>query len=159
MTTPPNLLPFDLERAKSGAKVVTRDLVAYKLWGVVQGKHDYPLVGTIEKDAGEYLLRSAIDGKYILDADGHGFDLFILPETRLVPWTMEDVPLGAWYCASNSIESGAFQSIMISREGIFYISYGGIFCFVNYAQLADKFKHTTESLAGPWKPCGREVQG
>lgn len=74
-----NLKPFDLEKAKAGAKVVTRDGRDIRII-CFDKKGKYPIVGLLEiLFDEESMLQFSEDGKYFGVADESIYDLFMEP--------------------------------------------------------------------------------
>lgn len=80
----PNLKPFDLEQAKAGKPVCTRD--GRKARIICYDKKDaddiYPIVYLIQDDKEEQLYVCTSDGKCFVDKDEHSCDLMMLPEKK-----------------------------------------------------------------------------
>lgn len=80
--------PFDLEKAKNGAEVVTRDLLPYKFLHVIKN-NDYivPVVGVLNFGTNEEeILSHTYSGTIYVNGKEHHDDLFILEEPKQV-WT------------------------------------------------------------------------
>lgn len=75
------LKPFDLEAAKAGAPVVTRDGHKARIICFDTNDDDYPLVVLVAYDEGEMPESYTIKGQYLLDSD-HRLDLFMAPAMR-----------------------------------------------------------------------------
>lgn len=73
------LKPFDLEAAKAGAKVITRDGRPVRILCFDRKDNQCPIVGLVSREYGEGLVSFAEDGRYIPDAVSSS-DLFMAPE-------------------------------------------------------------------------------
>ena len=76
-----NLTPFDLEAAKSGKPVCTRDGRKARIICFDAKCADTPIVALVSRDDGEILLRHYRDGKLSDDKDSDA-DLMMLPEKK-----------------------------------------------------------------------------
>lgn len=73
-----NLKPFDLEKAKAGAKVVTRDGRDIRII-CFDRKGKAPILGLIEILLDESILSFSSDGKYFIGEEESHYDLFMAP--------------------------------------------------------------------------------
>lgn len=97
--------PFDIEKAKAGAKVITRNglavrVLAFDIVGVQQ-----PIVAAITLPCGEESVqRYNPDGSYV-HADGkHGWDLFMAP-VKVVKWVRVNDRGNGPYVAAKMFDS------------------------------------------------------
>ena len=77
-----NLKPFDLEKAKAGAKVVTRDGTDVRVicW---DGKFEKPIIALVNnRDGSENLNFYSLDGKFHAPLGAYERDLFLAPTPR-----------------------------------------------------------------------------
>lgn len=78
------LKPFDLEKAKQGAKVVTRDgrPVRFICWDKLDDVNTYPIVALVkDKDVTEEEIETyTLDGACV-EGEKHDLDLFMAPTT------------------------------------------------------------------------------
>lgn len=83
------LKPFDLEAAKNGAKVVTRDGHAVRIICYDRKNGAYPIVALLEDDeddVGEHTIYYTNNGKYFYnpsEEENHAHDLFMAPVKRV----------------------------------------------------------------------------
>ena len=74
------LKPFDLEAAKAGAKVVTRNGEPVRILCFDRKDNQSPIVGLVSREYGEGLVSFTKDGKYFVNGATHCNDLFMAPE-------------------------------------------------------------------------------
>lgn len=76
------IVPFDIEKAKQGAKVVTRDGHDVRILCYDRHSDIYPIVAVvqIEDSREDEIISYTNDGKYFNDDDETGDDLFIKEE-------------------------------------------------------------------------------
>ena len=76
------IVPFDIEKAKQGAKIVTRDGHDVRILCYDRHSDIYPIVAIVQsKDSREdEIISYTTDGKYFNDDDETGDDLFIKEE-------------------------------------------------------------------------------
>lgn len=76
------ILPFDIEKAKQGAKIVTRDNENARIICYDRESEDYPIVALVmDTGAAESeIITYTNDGKYYDDGDTSSYDLFILED-------------------------------------------------------------------------------
>ena len=74
------LKPFDLEAAKNGAKVVTRNGEPVRILCFDRKDNQCPIVGLVNSEYGERMVSFTENGKYYSDAATHCNDLFMAPE-------------------------------------------------------------------------------
>lgn len=78
-------VPFDIEKAKQGAKIVTRDGGSARIICYDRKSEDCPIVaaltyeGELKKDD-EEIITFTNDGRYFDDGDESSYDLFIQEE-------------------------------------------------------------------------------
>lgn len=142
-------IPFDLEKAKAGATVVTRDGRKVTEWHHFQSVDLYCIVAHIEG-------HSDISAHTLTGGSGRcrvfGSDLMILVEPKLRPWKPEELPLDAWYRKRGEACWGRVSSTFISG-GIRYIR---LFSRWNHcSDLLTDFEHSTDG-GKQWLPCGVE---
>lgn len=80
--------PFDLEKAKAGAKVITRDGKAARIVCFDRKDRDHPILALVpETPQHERLLTLTLEGSWHLDGAPSRLDLFMAPEitTYYVP--------------------------------------------------------------------------
>ena len=86
------LIPFDIELAKSGAKVVTRDGHSVRI-GLYDIKYkNFPIVGVVQEGVYETPYCFTKNGKFNEDED-HPYDLFIEEEVKTRYMTFEELAL------------------------------------------------------------------
>lgn len=77
------VIPFDIEKAKQGAKIMTRDGHDARILCYDRNSEDYPIVVLVlrsnEDEYEEEIVSYTNDGKYYPD-DESGYDLFIKEE-------------------------------------------------------------------------------
>jgi hypothetical protein len=97
--------PFDLERAKAGAKLVTRDGRAVNAFAFVADVlTDYPCVAHIE---GEGWLTHSKEGRlYACSPPECDDDLFMAPETRTIYLNVFANGSSDWYETEAAARSG-----------------------------------------------------
>jgi hypothetical protein len=78
-----NLRPFNLEEAKAGKPVQTREGRRATLFRFDLKANRYPLAGTIEDDDGEEVAQWRIDGSFYCDGTSR-HDLFMAPVEKTV---------------------------------------------------------------------------
>lgn len=85
-------IEFDLEKAKAGAKLITRDgrPVRIVCWDTLGTQ--YKILALVEniEDEKEEIFTYSIDGKFYLDNDESRLDLFIIEEPNVRPYTNAD---------------------------------------------------------------------
>jgi len=134
-------LPFDIEKAKAGSKLSTRNgksarIIAY------DRKGEEPIVALI----GEYdrIISCTNKGEY-LPRESSDEDLFILSEPTYKPFTRESVPLGKIVVHKNHKDR-----YMLSAAGNSLIYLGGKL-HASFKELLADFTFEDGS------PCGIEV--
>lgn len=82
------LKPFDLEKAKAGAKLVTKDGRPVRIicWDKLDDDNTYPIVALVkDKDGTEEEIETySLDGACVVEQE-HDLDLFMAP-TTVVRW-------------------------------------------------------------------------
>lgn len=73
------LMPFDIEKAKNGAKVVTRCGYPVTIIGCNSNKK-YPIRAIIKTEDGPFTFSFTVEGKYCVDEEEHELDFFIEEE-------------------------------------------------------------------------------
>jgi hypothetical protein len=77
------LLPFDIEKAKAGAKVVTRDGRSVRILCFDLKRRYQPIVAAVTRANGsEFPASFSPDGAYGESVDKIEFDLFLVDETQ-----------------------------------------------------------------------------
>ena len=85
-------IPFDAEKAKKGAKVVTRCGYPVRI-GLYDAKYEnFPILGVIQEEVHETPYCFTKDGKFFEDED-HPYDLFIEEEAKTRYMTFEELAL------------------------------------------------------------------
>lgn len=80
------LVPFNIEKAKQGAKVVTRDGRNVRIgFFNLKGNNSYPFVGAVEIDGQERVFFFTTEGKYSMLDNESSLDLFIEEEEKEKP--------------------------------------------------------------------------
>lgn len=77
------LIPFDIERAKAGDKVITRNGAPVEILSLA-GRDKWPIVGydpEYEYDSPE-LCEWKIDGRFFEEGDDSSYDLFMTPKEQ-----------------------------------------------------------------------------
>lgn len=77
-----NLKPFDIQKAREGKPVCTRDGCKARIICFDSTLKNYPLVVLIEGDTGEYPYVYTAEGKFDEDRKESNFDLMMLPEKK-----------------------------------------------------------------------------
>lgn len=72
--------PFDLEAAKAGAKVVTRNGRPVRIICFDRKDNQRPIIGLVSGEYGERMVAFTKSGYYYIDAETHCNDLFMAPE-------------------------------------------------------------------------------
>jgi hypothetical protein len=88
------LVPFDIEKAKHGAKIVTRDghSVRIGLYDIKYKNLNFPIMGVVQEGLYETPYGFTKNGKFNEDED-HPYDLFIEEEVKERLMTYEEVAL------------------------------------------------------------------
>ena len=73
-------VPFDIERAKAGAKVATRCGCSARLVDYAVKDANYPILGLVDHGLYEIPETYATEGRAIGDNVDSGYDLFIVEE-------------------------------------------------------------------------------
>lgn len=82
---PMNLIPFDVEKAKAGAQIVTRaGLSARVLCYDFKGDELSVVAAIMEDDNGEILIRHSVEGMVYTSGEQSNYDLFLVPKTKKV---------------------------------------------------------------------------
>ena len=89
------LVPFDIEKAKQGAKVVTRDGRNVRIGFYDLKNKEYP-VGAVETNNGEGIIYFSKKGKYNPFEGESNLDLFIEEEVKTRRMTCRE--LADWLC-------------------------------------------------------------
>ena len=90
------LIPFDIEKAKNGAKVVTRDGRLVRI-GFFDLKDKYPIVGAVkERYDKESIVSFTKEGKY--SATESNLDLFIEEEVKYRKMTNKELAIWVRSC-------------------------------------------------------------
>lgn len=71
------LIPFDIEKAKNGAKIVTRNGCPARIVDCKVNDEDYPILGLVYTEGRESPIKFTIDGNFYPNKEEDGFDLFI----------------------------------------------------------------------------------
>lgn len=88
-----SLIPFDIEKAKVGAKVVTRDGLAVRILAYDR-IGDQPIVGLRADSASDDAINSwNSDGTFLYNNPSDS-DLFLSVEPQYRAWTADEVPVG-----------------------------------------------------------------
>lgn len=74
------LKPFDLEAAKAGAKVVTRDGHPARIICFERDDDYYPIIGLVNSGDGERVATYTKEGYFCSDKEPKDNDLFMAPE-------------------------------------------------------------------------------
>lgn len=140
-------IPFDLEKALAGAKVVTRDgriITGLHLFQNVADR--YPLYGVIDGKIHGWTP----SGRFAGDSDFIA-DLFLAVEPKLRPWKDGEAPVGAQIRKRNDPTEGV-RLILYSGPGVMSPQYG--------SQVPEEDLLRDWEWAWPntndWKPCGVE---
>lgn len=89
-------IPFDLEKAKAGAKVVTRDGHPVKLFSFnIRGKLGETIAGTLNREGIDTCMCWLSNGNFSPHRVGVKHDLFLSVEPQFRAWKSEEVPVGA----------------------------------------------------------------
>ena len=87
------LVPFDIEKAKQGAKVVTRYGYPVRILCYDLEDSRLPIIAAIRKDGKEIPGQFTIEGNFYPNKEEDGFDLFIEEETKERLMTYEEVAM------------------------------------------------------------------
>lgn len=77
-----NLKPFDIQKAREGKPVCTRDGCKARIICFDSTLKNYPLVVLVDGKAGEYPYTYTAKGKFDEDGKNSDFDLMMLPEKK-----------------------------------------------------------------------------
>lgn len=83
-------IPFDVEKAKKGAKVVTRNGCSVRILDYNLKSIDTPIVAAVMEDTYEHVFKYKINGKHDCK-DLYKFDLFIIEEVKLRRMTKREL--------------------------------------------------------------------
>ncbi len=87
------LIPFDAEKAKNGAKVVTRYGYPVRILCYDLEDSRLPIIAAVKKDGKEIPGQFTIEGNFYPNKEEDGFDLFIEEEVKERLMTYEEVAL------------------------------------------------------------------
>ena len=74
--------PFDLEAARSGKPVCTRDGRKARIICFDVKDADYPIIALVEKEDIEVPISYSKDGKFLINIERKDLDLMMLPEKK-----------------------------------------------------------------------------
>ena len=118
------LKPFDLEAAKNGAKVVTRDGHAVRIICYDRKNEEYPIVALVGEDEGAVFSYSS-GGRYLEpNLTDHDLDLFMAP-VKHEGWVnvyKTDAPCFSATLHSESVYLTKDDAMMAIIDGINYIA-------------------------------------
>lgn len=83
------LVPFDLEKVKTGAKVVTRNGLSARIVDYKVNDKDYPVLGLVAIEGKENSYKFTINGKFYINKD-YALDLFIEEEINFRRMTNQE---------------------------------------------------------------------
>lgn len=148
-------IPFDLEKAKAGATVVTRDGQKVIEWHHFKSADQSAYCIAAPIGVGGAPLTFTSQGRRFI-ATPTGQDLFLLVEPKLRPWKPEEVQLDAWYRKRNDGEWGRVSSTFIS-SGTRYIRLftGMVGMTYHCPELLTDFEHSIDG-GKTFHPCGVE---
>lgn len=115
-------IPFDIEKAKAGAKVVTRDGYPIRIgFFDLKGQRSFPIVGAIDRDGIEEVRFFTADGKFSSIFEEDGYDLFIEEEVKTRRMTYSELAKWLRECPNEFRElknehNGVILSTMSYRE-------------------------------------------
>lgn len=118
------LKPFDLEAAKAGAKVITRDGKPVRILCFDRKNNQSPIVGLVSDEYGEGLASFTKDGKYVVNGATHCNDLFMAP-VKHEGWVnvyKTDAPCFSATLHSESVYLTKDDAMMAIIDGINYIA-------------------------------------
>lgn len=156
------LIPFDIEKAKAGAKVVTREGLAVRML-CYDRKNEQPVISLVTHDDGrEYVHSNEVSGAFFPGNNSSPLDLFLAVEPKLRPWKPEEVPMLA---VVKAVGEDSDAGIGYHRLVILYVcpsrvtlstadNYSGKFGMgKTFQELLDGYKHSTDG-GKTWLPCG-----
>lgn len=143
------LLPFDLEKAKAGAKVVNGRNEPVRLVCFDADNEIYPLIDSRYK---AYTL----EGIYDLGCPKSHSNLFLLAEPTYREWqSIEEVPLNLILRGkSNGI---IYYPLSLLKNACHVTIHDGQEVPLDFSDLFKYYEHTTDNGV-TWKPCGKELQ-
>jgi hypothetical protein len=100
------LVPFDIEKAKQGAKVVTRDGRNVRIGFFDLKDKEYPVVGAVETNNVEGVIYFSKEGKYNSFEGENNLDLFIEEEIKTRRMTIKEL---AWWLRDHPEEHREFK--------------------------------------------------
>lgn len=108
------LIPFDYEKAKAGAKVITRCGYPVTIIGC-NSNRKYPIRAIIKTEDGPFTFSFTVEGKYCVDEEEHELDFFIEEE--------EEEKLRREYSGTDSIyvpkdDEGIIEELIDAINGL-----------------------------------------
>lgn len=88
------LVPFSVQKAKDGAKIVTRSGVSVRIADYKHKDKDYPILGIMQENDKERSMLFTKTGNYYNDRSESSFDLFIEEEIKTRRMTNQEL---AWW--------------------------------------------------------------
>lgn len=82
-------IPFNIEKAKAGAKVETRNGDPVRILCYDKKPDNYPILALINKESGEYPIAYKADGQYFQSGANSQRDLVIVEEVEDVEVDLE----------------------------------------------------------------------
>lgn len=145
------LIPFDIEKAKAGAKVMTREGKPVRILAC-DIKSVYPVAGIRPNGYDEQLSCWTHTGCFMESGCESRHDLFLAVEPTLRPWKPEEVPVGAVW--KNATQRCVILAVNAEGRVLMTDSFKGSVNFYNPIML----QNGQHSLDGgkTWLPCGVE---
>lgn len=150
-------IPFDLEKAKAGAKVVCGEISRIPVldFHYFDINTLYPLHVVLDERGGllNYFTKSGQNAHHRPDPNS---DLFLLVEPKLRPWKPEEVPVGALIRRPSSLcDVGEHAAMLIVERDKHRVYAANCKQGSTFAQCLDDHEHSLDH-GKTWLPCGVE---
>lgn len=144
------LIPFDIDKAKAGAKVVFRCGEPVKQWFHFENCNlNFPIFALITKSSFDNFT---ITGEQRHRGGTSNYDLMLEVEPTLRPWKAEEVPVGC-LLRHKQPDSPHNKTILVSlnHHDIAFGKHG----WLNLNQVFEQLEHSLDN-GKTWQPCGVE---
>ena len=148
------LIPFDLDKYTGKEKLVLRDgrkvveTIAFRC-NLGANTPRYPVIILMESGETKSYTKDGHLLYLVGVSEPRDTDLLIEVESKLIPWTADDVPMPCWIRLSTQ-PTNVVLVVGIDDHGL---SAGGY--PYKFHNLLESYEHSTTGKA-PWFPCGKE---